>query len=157
VSANTTRGTRTAARTALLNAVRASALLPSGVAVLRGWSGIDFRNNQIYVARVEGNVELPSIMGGRQERRDTYEMTVLCQAAGPLDRTGETCEAACETYMDAVLDVIANADTAGGLIDQVPGLWIVEPGRTEGPDPEATEQGYVAFGTVVVRCVANTD
>lgn len=142
---------RTRTRTALVTALQGQPGIVGVAKVSRSFPGKNLKNEHVYVIRCEGTGTLPTMMSGHHEREDSFRIFVWCQSVKP-GQDSTKAETACESFMDAVLVAVADAQEPGGLLAAIDELVLVNVGEVNGPDAEPTPQGegYGAFGLVEV-------
>lgn len=120
-----------------------------GVQVEYGWPGDTLEADAVYVADVDGTVEIPTLKAGRKHRDDQFTVTVLIQAGLAGGDLAETAERAARLYA-ALEDVLADDPSLDGF----DGLLDCELGFVAGPNTFRTSEGAVTFYACEINCQA---
>lgn len=120
------------------------------VTITRGYPGDQLTRQAIWFERTPGDVSFPVIMSGRHLRNDLWTMKLIILSA-PAGGTVDEAEDACESYMNAVLDVVVDDMQLEGIVD---GLVMLDITRVDGPDSVLTTEGFLSSAEIDIQATA---
>lgn len=116
----------------------------AGVQIEPGWPGDTIKDEAIWVDRLDGDIDIPVMTGGRKQRDDKFDIPLQFRVAGKasldgaMSRLGE--------LMGTVESLLADDP---GLSEQV-GVVAATVTREQETSGDLGENGRLAFGEIVV-------
>ncbi len=112
----------------------------------------------VFLGKVTGEQSIPDMRAGRKRRRDVFTVEIWMVAIADGDQTGEEADAVAASLLARVDGLFADKPTlsddgANGL----PGLHHCYLTKVDGPVPDITDQGRMAFYTADLHCTTTTD
>jgi hypothetical protein len=98
----------------------------------------------IWIDQVDGNLDIPVMVGGRKEYDDTFNVPVEIRVAGQI--TAEDCRSRLETLASIVRDVLQDDPTLSNLDGVVSAVMEDQKSYASG-----TPDGYIGFAEIVIN------
>ncbi|CAB5217847.1 hypothetical protein UFOVP209_23 [uncultured Caudovirales phage] len=98
----------------------------------------------IWIDQVDGNLDIPVMVGGRKEYDDIFNVPVEIRVAGQI--TPEDCRSRLETLASIVRDCLQDDPTLSGLDGVVSAVMEDQKSYASG-----TPDGYIGFAEIVIN------
>lgn len=119
----------------------------NGVQISYGFPGDKLEQDAVYTATCIGRVEITLMQGGRKQRDDNFDLTVVV-LTGQHGLTPEQGEARAAVLLSAIEDVFADDPTLGLSGDG--GVVAAEISSIDGPNTTLTREGAVSHFIVTI-------
>lgn len=141
---------RVAAKRRLLELLKAERALDD-VDVFYAWTGDPERDHiRVGAAPTSGAEQVPTMKAGRKHRDDRFGISVYVLASTP-GREHDEAEERTEELLAIVESVVAVHSLLQLNDDGLDGVVMATVGDLDGPDSDATDQGALGYGRLVVN------
>lgn len=141
---------RTAAKKRLLDLLEAEPDLYD-VDVYYAWTGEPARDHiRVGAPPTSGDSSVPTMKAGRKDRDDRFGISVYVLASTP-GRSNTEAEERAEALLSIVESVLADHSLLQLNDDGLPGVVMATVGDLDGPDSDATDEGALGYGRLVVN------